>query len=230
MDTKSQPSGRFIENFTQADKKRILLSFLGVFGMGFFLSFLVLCDLGTDPCTFMNRSISSRIGMSFGNWQLLLNTAMFLIVLIFRKKLIGWGTLFNMVLVGYYVDFFTWIWGETIPGHIFTDAAARWPVFLVSLFLFMISAAVYINAETGVAPYDGLPIILTDAICGKFPKIPKTAIRICWDGLAIVVGIVFSGVPIVGIILMALFLGPLITLVGKKLMPQLSGASNRRKA
>ena len=230
MDNQSKASGHFIENFTKADKKRILLSFLGVFGMGFFLSFLVLCDLGTDPCTFMNRSISSRIGMSFGNWQLLLNTAMFLIVLIFRRKLIGWGTLFNMVLVGYYVDFFTWIWGKNIADHIFTDAATRWPVFLVSLFLFMVSAAVYINAETGVAPYDGLPIILTDVITSKFPVIPKTAIRICWDGLAIVIGVLFGGMPIVGIILMALFLGPLITLVGKKLKPLLSGESNRRTA
>ena len=220
-----------MKNFKiKGNEKKLGTVLIAVFFMGFTNSLLTRCTMGNDPCTFANLGISKTIVWTFGNWQLLLNTAMFLIVLIFRKKLIGWGTLFNMVLVGYYVDFFTWIWGKNIPGHIFTDAAARWPVFLVSLFLFMVSAAVYINAETGVAPYDGLPIILTDAICGKFPKIPKTAIRICWDGLAIVVGIVFGGVPIVGIILMALFLGPLITLVGKKLMPLLSGASNRRKA
>ena len=224
MENQSKSSASFIKQFTQAEKKRVILSFLGVFGMGLFLSFLVLCDLGTDPCTFMNRSICVRAGMSFGNWQLLINSVMFLIVLIFRRKLIGWGTIFNMVLVGYYVDFFTWVWGKTIPDTIFTDAATRWPVFLVALFLFMISAAVYINADTGVAPYDGIPIILTDTITGKIPQIPKTAIRICWDGLAIVVGIIFGGVPIVGIILMALFLGPLITLVGKKLKPLLSAA------
>ena len=94
----------------------------------------------------------------------------------------------------------------------------------------MISAAVYINADTGVAPYDGIPIILTDAATSHLPQIPKTAIRICWDGQAIIIGILFGGVPIVGIILMALFLGPLITLVGKKLKPLLSGESNRRKA
>ena len=76
-------------SFQKTDKKRILLSFLGVTGMGFFLSFLVLCNLGTDPCTFMNRSISSRIGMQFGNWQLLINCVMFLIVLFLDRKLIG---------------------------------------------------------------------------------------------------------------------------------------------
>ena len=40
-------------------------------------------------------------------------------------------------------------------------------------------------------------------------------VRIAWDGFAIAVGTVFGGKPIIGIILMALFLGPAITLVRK---------------
>ena len=202
------------------DWKRVLISFLGVTGMGFFVSILVNCNLGTDPCTFMNRSISSKIGMSFGNWQLIINIFMFAIVLIFNRKLIGFGTLFNMVLVGYYVDFFNWIWGRTIPASVFTNNITRWPIFLVALLLFMVCASIYINADTGVAPYDGIPIILTDKITGRFPKVPKTLIRICWDALAIIIGVIFGGIPVVGIILMALFLGPLITLVGKVLHPK----------
>ena len=199
--------------------KRILLSFAGVTGMGFFVSLLVNCNLGTDPCTFMNRSIAAKLGIMFGNWQLMINIVMFIIVLIFNRKLIGFGTLFNMVLIGYYVDFFNMIWGKVLPPNVFTDTVPRWGIFLVSLFLFMICAAIYINADTGVSPYDGIPIILMDKITGKFPRIPKTAVRICWDGLAIIVGVLFGGVPIIGIILMALFLGPLITAVGKFIKP-----------
>ena len=199
------------------DIRRILLSFLGVTGMGFFLSFLVNCDLGTDPCTFMNRSIAARIGLSFGNWQLIINICMFIIVLIFRRKLIGFGTLFNMVLVGYYVDFFRWVWARTFDASVFTEAVTRWPIFLVCLLLFMISAAVYINADTGVSPYDGIPIILTDAVCSRFKKVPNASVRIAWDGAAIGIGILFGAIPVVGTILMALFLGPLITAVGKLL-------------
>ncbi len=197
------------------DFKRIALSFAGVTGMGFFVSILINCNLGTDPCTFMNRSICAAIGMTFGNWQLIANIIMFIVVFIFKRKLIGFGTLFNMVLVGYYVDFFNWIWGRTIPAHLFTDPVPRWTIFLISLLCFMVCAAVYINADTGVAPYDGIPIILTEKITSRFPKVPKTPIRICWDGLAIVTGMLFGGVPVIGIVLMALFLGPLITGVGK---------------
>ena len=196
-------------------KREVLICFLAVFGMGFFLSLLILCDLGTDPCTFMNRSAAARIGLSFGTWQLIVNAVMLAIVFACKRSLIGFGTLFNMVLVGYYADFFDWLWGKCIPAKAFTMPVSRWSIFLVALFCFIVSAAVYINADMGVAPYDGLPIILTEKVTGRWPKVPPMVVRIAWDAAAIVVGVLVGGVPIVGIILMALFLGPAITLVRK---------------
>lgn len=197
------------------DIKRIVICFLAVFGMGFFLSFLMLCGLGTDPCSFMNKSISLRIGMMFGTWQLIINAVMLVIVLLWDRSSLGFGTIFNMVLVGYYVDFFDWVWSKTIPSHIFTDAVTRWPVFLAALLCFIFSAAVYINSDMGVAPYDALPKIITEKVTGKFPKFPKMLIRMAWDFSAILIGIAAGGVPVVGIILMAFFLGPAISFVGK---------------
>ena len=183
--------------------------------MGFFLSFLMLCNLGTDPCSFMNKSISTRIGISFGNWQLIINAVMLLIVIFWDRKMLGFGTLFNMVLVGYYVDFFDWLWGKYIPASVFTEPVSRWGVFVVTLLLFIISAAVYINSDMGVAPYDALPSIITKKVTTKFPKVPKMAIRMAWDFSAILIGWLVGGIPIIGIVLMAIFLGPAITLVGK---------------
>ena len=197
------------------DIKRIIICFLAVLGMGFFLSFLMLCGLGTDPCSYMNKAISLRIGMLFGTLQLIINAVMLLIVIFWDRSSLGFGTVFNMVLVGYYVDFFDWVWSKTIPSHIFTENATRRPVFLVTLLCFIISAAVYINSDMGVAPYDALPKIITEKVCGRFPKIPKMLIRMAWDFSAIVVGVIAGGVPVPGVILMAVFLGPVISLVGK---------------
>ena len=191
------------------------MCFVAVFGMGFFLSFLMLCNLGTDPCSFMNKSVSTRIGISFGNWTLAINAVMLLIVIFCDRKMLGFGTLFNMVLVGYYVDFFDWLWGKTIPATVFTEPLSRWCIFVVTLLLFIISAAVYINSDMGVAPYDALQSIISKKVTDKFPKVPKMAIRMDWDFSAILIGTMVGGVPIRGIILMAIFLGPAITLVGK---------------
>ena len=63
------------------DFKKILICFIAVFGMGFFLSFLMLCNLGTDPCSFMNKAVSLKIGILFGTWQLAMNAIMLIIVI-----------------------------------------------------------------------------------------------------------------------------------------------------
>ncbi len=199
------------------DKKKILICFIAVFGMGFFLSFLLMCKLGNDPCTFMNKSVSEKIGMSFGNYQLIVNIVMLCAVLIFNRKLIGFGTLFNMILIGYYADFFCWVWRKVIPASVFTTPLSRWIIFILSLIFFIISVAVYISVEMGVAPYDGIPLIITEKLKMDNSPVGKAVIRILWDGSAIVIGMIAGKIPVIGVILMTLFLGPVISLVGKLL-------------
>lgn len=63
-DTEQFDKSAFIRN--------AIVSFIAIFGMGFFLSFLIMADYGTDPYTFMNRSLAARLGMTLGNWQLIL--------------------------------------------------------------------------------------------------------------------------------------------------------------
>ena len=81
--------------------KRLVVVLLAVIIMGFSLSWLVRVDLGIDPYTSMNLAISDKLGISLGNWQALLNSIMFLLVIAFGREHIGFGTLANMFLVGY---------------------------------------------------------------------------------------------------------------------------------
>ena len=205
---------RFIYDYFHepAFGKRLIFMFVGVFLMGFFLSFLIEVDLGTDPCTFMNLTISRALGISFGNWQVILNVFLFVIVILFGRFLIGPGTLANMILIGYIADFFCYLWEKTIPERYFTQFPSRALIFAVALFFFIIAVSFYINANLGVSPYDAIPQIISLRI---FPKVPFSAIRIAYDFLVILVGVFFKGKPNVGIVLMALFLGPCISVVGK---------------
>ncbi|AOZ95760.1 YczE/YyaS/YitT family protein [Butyrivibrio hungatei] len=192
--------------------KRLVVMLIGVFLMGFFLSFLIKVDLGTDPCTFMNLTISRKLGILFGTWQLALNAVLFVIVILFGKKCIGFGTIANMVFIGYIADFFGWLWDKTIPERYFTEFPSRAVIFALALLLFIISVSFYINADMGVSPYDAMPQIISDRV---LTKVPYYIIRIGYDFLVIVIGIMFGGTPNIGIILMALFLGPIISVVGK---------------
>lgn len=192
--------------------KRLIVMNIGVFFMGFFLSFLILVDLGTDPCTFMNLTLSRFFGISFGNWQLLLNLFLFIFVILFGRKFIGFGTIANMVFIGYIADFFVWLWNKTLPEYLFNVFPYRAVVFGLALFLFIVAVSFYINAAMGVAPYDAMPQIVSEKV---LKKVPFAVIRICYDFLVIVIGVVFGGKPNIGIVLMALFLGPIIQVVGK---------------
>ncbi len=192
-----------------------IISFIGIFGMGFFLSFLVKVGYGTDPYTFMNQSLAAKVGTTLGNLQLVVNIALVIVAIIFNRKLIGLGTIFNMVLVGYYVDFFCWLWDKVLPPFIFTDMPYRVIIFILSILLFVISAATYMNADAGLSPYDALPKIISDAIIARHPKAPFFILRMCYDFSAILVGMLVGGKPTIAIVLIAILLGPAITIVGR---------------
>ena len=139
---------------------------------------------------------------------------MFVIVVIWDRRVIGFGTIANMVFVGYISDFFVWLWSKVIPSAVFTDAsylALKIALFAVSLILFAAAASFYINAQMGLSPYDALATL-----------IGKKLNRIAFDMTAVVVGVLVSlgtnisiKTALIGSIAMGLLLGPMIQLVGR---------------
>ena len=98
---------------------RLFIALLAVLSMGVTLSFLIQVNLGTDPCTLMNRAVAAKLHMSLGNWQALMNIILLVIVLIFGATNFGFGSLFNMFLIGYTIDFCTWLWNRILPMEMF---------------------------------------------------------------------------------------------------------------
>lgn len=202
----------FIENFYKKEHfwTRLVAVLLGVITMGFCLSLLIRVGWGTDPCTLMNKSIAKTIGMSIGNWQALLNCIMLVFVLFFGGKNIGFGTLANMFLVGYSLDFFSWVWRQVLPDDFFDPIGVKFAVFIPALIVFVIAVAIYIDMELGTSPYDSVPNIISE----RFPKIPFRFIRMAFDFTVIGIGMAFGGGFEIVTILMAFMLGPVIGMVG----------------
>ena len=178
--------------------------------MGFCLSLLLLVDLGTDPCTLMNVAIADTIGMSLGNWQALLNTVLLVIVVIFGGRNLGFGTLANMFLVGYSIDFFSWIWARILPADLFLNWGVRVAVLIPALAVFVLAVAVYMDMDMGTAPYDAIPIIISKHV----KRFSFRTIRMIFDFTVVVIGMCFGGRLGIVTFLMALTLGPVIAWVG----------------
>ena len=190
--------------------------------MGVFVSILVEIGWGTDPASFMNLNIASALGWGLGNTEVLVYGLMLVFTIIFGAQMIGFGTLANMILIGYVVDLCRWIWRNIGFATFIADSSTpiRILIFAITLICFVIVAAIYINAQMGVAPYDAIPNILS----GWITIVPFAVIRICFDLAAVGIGVLAGKLnpegiqgSIVGSILMSLLLGPVISLVGKPL-------------
>lgn len=119
-----------------------------------------------------------------------------------------------MVLVGYSVEFFSYLWKLFSIETFFDFMLIRIIVMVPALLVFIFSAAVYMSADLGTAPYDAIPFILSE----KIDKVPFKYIRLLWDCLAIIIGFLISGKVGIVTIAMALFMGQTVAFVKEKFM------------
>lgn len=195
--------------------------FAAILLMGFALSFLIEVNWGLDPASFCNKSVSKFIGLSLGTWQLIVYAVMLAAVVFLDRKLIGAGTIVNMVCIGYTADFCCFVWEKFIPRAVFTDSAylpLKTAIFILAVVFFVVFAAVYMNADMGLAPYDAIPAIISK----RMARVPFTLVRIVYDTSVVIIGVLFCAKKnpyllrsLPGALVMAVLLGPAITAVGK---------------
>ena len=195
--------------FKNVNKTKLVVVVIAVIIMGLCLAFLNKAKMGTDPCGIFNLGLASKLGISLGTCQALTNSFMFIFVWLYAKDKIGWGTLANMFLVGYSFDFFTWLNGLWIPDTIYSTMTGRVLVMIPSLLVFILVAATYMAVQLGTSPYDAVPFIIST----KLPKVSFRVIRMCWDILACVVGVLLDSKLGLVTIVMAFALGPVIAWV-----------------
>lgn len=193
--------------------KKVLLVLLSTILMGFALSFLNRTSFGTDPFSALNLGIAQKLHILFGTWQLIINLPLLIIVLLANRKKIGIGTVANMVIVGYSMDFFTWLEGMVIQESYFSAYSIRVLVLIPALILFIFAAALYMAVDIGTSPYDAVPMILGD--CQD--KVSFRTIRIFWDVTATILAVLVGGNIGIVTIVTAFALGPVITVLKKNL-------------
>ncbi len=192
---------------------RLAMMITGVTVQGFGLSLLIRLALGTDPCSCLTQGVINYVPVSFGTAQLLCHLVTFVFVLRFDMSYIGFGTIGNMVFLGYISDFFGWIWDSVLPQGFFASQPVRWGLLVPVLMVFILGASTYMTAGLGSSPYDAMPFIISH----KCKKIPFKAIRMIWDISFMAAGFALGGD--VGIVTLgvAFFLGPVISFMQKKL-------------
>lgn len=194
-------------------KNRMIMMLCGIMAQGLGLSLLRAVNLGTDPCSCLTQGVTNFVPLSFGTCQLLCHLVTFVFVLRYDLSMIGFGTIGNMCFLGYISDFFQWIWSLLLPAGFFEVVLNRYILLLPSLAVFLLGAAAYMCAGLGSSPYDALPFIIS----GHVRRFPFKIVRMRWDISFMAAGFVLGGDVGIVTILVAFFLGPIITGVQKKL-------------
>lgn len=193
---------------------------LGILLIGICVTCYRLSEFGVDPFSGMNLGISGFIGWSFGNWQLVANILILVVVFFTVRHLIGPGTVINMVGVGYTADFLCWVVLDVLKVEM-TLPLRILALCLGTLFA-SLGVALYMIADMGLSPYDSVALIIEKLTKGK---VPFQFASVASDITVIVIGVAFclaAGNNVwlivgIGTIANALLNGPLIQFFRKRI-------------
>lgn len=195
-------------------RKKLLLRILWMIGanmiLGMGIALLRLSSFGTDPFTCMNLGVSSHLPISFAVYQMCFNVLLFIPVFILDRKSFGIGALTNMLLLGYFVEFFMFVFsmlGLTIEG-LTGNLIMRIATLVLGVLVVCFGVALYMACDLGAAPYDRLPVIVETYSHGKVKY--KWA-RVGQDVISAAIGLATGSVVGVGTVIVALFTGPIVS-------------------
>lgn len=195
---------------------RLLRLIPGLLLYGVADAFMIEAAVGVDSWTVFAQGISVHTGLSIG---LLTNVIGLLVLLlwILLKQKPGLGTVLNILLVGPGIELGLWL----LPTP---DAMwLRVVFFVVGLLLLAIASGIYIGANLGPGPRDGL----MTGIHSRFGTplwVGRTAVEVT----VLIIGWILGGNVGVGTVAFALLIGPLCNITLPLLDP--ATAKKRREA
>lgn len=189
--------------------KKVGLTIIGIVIMSFGITLLRVSNLGVDPNTALSIGLSEKLHLSLGVTQFLLNLILFIFIYFANNKYIGVGTLLNMVLVGYCIQFFT---GFMAPIGFDKTIFLQLISVVGGLLILTFGAAIYMNEDLGTAPYDAVAPIISEKI-----NKPTATVRNFQDIIILILAFFVHGPIGLGTVASAVGTGPLISFWRKKL-------------
>lgn len=177
--------------------RRLPQLLVGLVLYGVSMVLLVRGTLGVMPWDVLHQGMTRHVPLTFGQVIIVVSVVVLLLWIPLRQAP-GLGTIANAVLIGLVVDpVLTWV--DAPEGW-----AARITLVVAGLLLNALATAMYIGAQLGPGPRDGLMTGLARRT-GWSIRVVRTAIEV----VVVLVGFALGGVLGVATIAYALFIGPL---------------------
>ncbi len=185
------------------ERRRALMTIFGVTIGGVSVGLFKQSAFGVDPFQCLCNGLNNVVPLDFGTLYVIINAVLLLVVFLLDRHYISLGTLINLFLLGYVVDFsekaIFALMGE--PGM-----ALRIAYLVIGMVVLCLASSLYFTADLGVSTYDAIALYLAAKKVGPF-----RLIRIATDLCCVGIGFALGYVPGIGTILSAFFMGPLIS-------------------
>lgn len=203
--------------------RRLVQLVVGLFFCGTSLALMIRSGLGVTPWDVLHVGMIRHVPLSFGTMTILVSAAVLLLWIPLRQRP-GLGTIANAILIGVFADLALVVLPpiETLP--------VRVPLLVFAVVLNGAALALYIGAQLGPGPRDGLMMGLA-RVSGRSIRLVRTIIEVT----VVVVGFALGGPVGLGTALYAISIGPLIQAMlprftvelAKKRPPKPEGVRNR---
>ena len=172
---------------------------VGLFLFGLAVALMLEARIGLDPWSAFHDVLSTRSGLSFGRTSQIVGLVLIIFSWLALKVRPGLGTIFNMLIIGPWVD--------VLRPHVdFFDPGGGVPgtvQFLGGILVMGAATAIYIGARFGAGPRDGLAMGLSRRI-----RKSLRASRIGVEVTVLVAAAVLGGSIGLGTLLFAVLMGP----------------------
>src|SRR5690625_733131 len=195
-------------------KNFITRSFISIVGITFISMGAALSEvmaMGLDPFTSLSRGASSLLGVSLGDYQLIVNLISLIIIFYLERSLIGWGSVYNMIFIGYQIDFFNQLFTQLFQVENLS-LLTRVLITIVAILVLSLEVAVYMDIQFGVYPYDAIAPLIVDKTGWEY-----TPVRIGQDVLVVITAYLLKGPVGISTVIIGFFAGPLIALFSDKI-------------
>ena len=178
-------------------RRRVTQLVVGLVLFGFGIGLMLQSGLGVPPWDVLHQGLARQFGLTVGVWSIIVSVMVLLLWLPLRQAY-GLGTLLNAVIIGVVID----LTGVALPEAVSTSVA--WVMLIGGVVLIGIASGLYIGANLGPGPRDGL----MTGIAKRGPSIRLT--RVVIEITVLVLGWFLGGTFGIGTIVFALAIGPLV--------------------
>ncbi len=191
--------------------KRIIMTVFGVLVAGFSVGMFNFSDFGMDPFQVFAHGVWGKFEflIGYGTFYSILNLIMLIAIFFIDKRKIGLGTIINIFLLGYVVQFSSWLFDTLIPNP---SLIVKVIFLIVGIIIMCFGSSLYFVGDLGVSTYDAVALILSEKKIAKFQYL-----RIGTDIICTAIGFFLGATVGVGTLFTAFFMGPFIAFFNKNI-------------